>query len=411
MIKKSIFVLLIVLTVMCACNQPEMNTPKTIKGISNYSKYESIGIGQEAISSRSITIKNVMVGLSDSVIEKVVFYDENMNQIKDDYSISSWSETEKFLFFEVCFPNITFNCCLYKLTGEVFVLDGGLTYFKDMANDMKADFGDVLYLNSKRLEYSNGKLTIESFVSDRASRLFTFYFVDRFGTVFSTCDAEYKGKLVSKDGRLKSFNVDEYFKGRNGIVYFRDKNGKGYFDSNADMVYVTADDFFPSSYLFNYESSHNRWYTPIIYENANDQYFVFKDPYGTAGFSLYIEHIHFNELHPLEYTSEVFNIPTASGWNESVLRYYELIGKYLYILRDSGFFRIDITNANVDVISNNYPKYEKCDYIGDDTFRLTVLDEFQNIVRIAVDLDGNETELSKEKSSFESVTLFPIAVI
>ena len=403
-----------------SCNlfgvKEEDSYPKQIKGISDYSKYEAIGVGQEKVKTKEIEIpiyRYTIVGLTNSIIEKVIFYDENLKPIQQDFHVTGWAETTNFLFFNIQFSNQNgvFRCCLYKSSGEVFMLNSiDWTAFNDMANDMKEDFGDILFLHNYKLQYQNGQLKIETYVSQEASNLFTFYTVDRYENVFSTADAEYKGKIVTKDGMLKSFSVNDYFRGRNGVVYFYSSQGRGYFNANGEMVYTSNTDFFPDT-LFDYESTGERWYTPIIYKKGLDQYYIFKHTYGNAGFTTQIEHISFDEENPLEYSSETINIPTVSGWTDSNLIYYELLGQCLYVLRDSGFFRIDMTNATVKTLSNTYPKYVKCENVGEGTFRMTVIDETQSIVSIAIDSEGQITELSRDRASFDSIVLFPIATI
>ena len=384
-------------------------------------------------SSRSVSEK-VLIGIKNGLIEQLEFLDEEGNPLQVTL-LTDVCETQNFLFLDLKISNgkssIYEGYWLHKPSGNIFPMIDNVhpPRYQEMNNDNHVDCGDVIYTYTEKMYYKNGQLTKESYVSEELSKWFRSFLVDKYGNIYSTSDSEYNGKMITTADKIVSIPSNyQYRIGENGKVYYwviGEENGlvalttRGYFNEKGEMVNISEDDFFPSFLGENLKSKSGSELRAFSYTDGNDTYRIYykynnATDCGIVSMHHYIHHIHFNDSDD-SYTEEKINLNVEAPFElDSILSRYkfcQVLGKYLYLMNENMLYRIDMTTGKIDVINNSYIFYITCEYLGNDEFRLTVMDENQNKILVGVDGNGKSIELSKEKGKFSSITISPIVRI
>lgn len=418
--KRIITSILVLFLLLCiSCNpEPEAITMPKIKGIINYDSYDSIGVGATSIASRAIRSTNLrsLIGTINDVIQKVEFYGENNEPISETLNIYvvDYNLIGDYLFLslgrEGYYNPETY--CLYIPTGDLFNLGNQTSLHYKGPNDMQFECNGAVYDTCdggvSKIYWENGTLEIKQIVGLSVSG-FTFIFVDKYGNIFGT-DWN-PGHLMTTEGKLKNLPSSmTYKKGMNGIVYYEDGDEKGYFSETGMQIPIT-DGFYPSFIIPDLYSSYHRFYDFIEYTDGNTKYIA---TYEHGGFEVFRDNISklvFSENG--EYAEEIINYqenmyPNSSRY-DTIVKGYQLIGKDLYVLSSTKFFKIDLTTGVFTNIHNTFFEYKQFEYIEDDFFRITAIDENASTVVVKMSTSGETSEISSSIAEYSTIILYPVA--
>lgn len=418
--KNLIFISVLILLLCTSCNsEPETRTIPKIMGITNYNSYDFIGVGEMSIGSRAIGSAHAkyLVGTINEVIQKVELYGENNEPISDTQNIyvinSLLLGDYLFLSFGVEGSYNSASYCLYIPTGDMFHMENETFYWFDYPNDMRFESSGAIYIAGsgvRKISWAEGTLEIKQIVDSSISG-FTFIFADKYGNVFGTDWSE--GSLMTSEGKLKNLPSSmTYKKGMNGIVYYSDGIERGYFSETGMQIPIT-DGFYPSFIIPDLYSSYRRFYDFIEYTDGNTKYIA---TYEQGGFEIFRGNIYkIVLLADEEYSEEIIeyqeNMYPNSSLYDTIVKGYQLIGKDLYVLSSRKFFKIDMTTGEFTTIHDTYFEYKQFEFIGDDWFIVTAIDENASTIVVQLSISGEISEISRNIVEYSNIKLYPIVKI
>lgn len=408
--KKLFFIFLLVMAIVLFSCKQEQDVFPSLESVASFSDYDSIGVGAIASNSKSVSIRNVVIGHKKTGgVEEVLFLDKSGNDVNDELSVVNYRKSGSYLFLTLShFRCGTKAFCIYLPTGDIFDLN--TTYIsEDPPRDMVVVKNDAVYDvygGVRKTYYENGLLIIEQLAAPEVSG-FQYIMVDKYGNVFST-DWE-KGHLLTSKGKLRNLpSTMKYRMGMNQIVYYEDGEAKGFFDEDGNQRKISGS-FYPSFIGMDYYSSNSRFCDIIEYVDENKHYYF---AYEKGGFNCFRgDLVEIEFLSDEEYKEVVIsdgNELKSNSYGERIItRGYHLYENYLYVLFSNRFIKMDMTTGVVSIVNDEFFDYKKLEYISDDVFRITVIDEDMNKKEILIDAEGSKVEMTVSPLKIESIVLFP----